>query len=216
MPNFYMHEDVAAVRELYADILYTDNAPITYLQACAEHLYMAHKTGQFAAYVELKNGHPMLLGKNLGEITSYALSHLDALKTVAILHGFKDWIQVEQHAHLKFNEHFENAVDLLVSGELDQLKTLINRYPELIKMVSPFGHRANLLHYALVNGVEIRRQIVPENLVDILRFILDLGISKKQTMNAYGKQLTPAQLANSCSHIETAGLKGDILKLLKS
>ena len=62
-------------------------------------------------------------------------------------------------------ENFEQAVDAVISGDTETLKSLLRREPDLIRMRSSKAHRAMLIHYVAANGVEDERQSTPVNAV---------------------------------------------------
>ena len=55
-------------------------------------------------------------------------------------------------------KEFEEAVDAVISGDIETLKSLLRREPSLIRMRSSRAHGAMLIHYVAANGVEDERQ----------------------------------------------------------
>ncbi len=70
---------------------------------------------------------------------------------------------------------FEEAVDAVISGDIETLKSLLEREPDLIRMRSSRAHRAMLIHYVAANGVEDERQRTPTNAVDVANVLIDAG-----------------------------------------
>ena len=47
---------------------------------------------------------------------------------------------------IKMAKEFEEAVDAVISGDTEMLKSLLEREPDLIRMRSSRAHRAMLIH----------------------------------------------------------------------
>ncbi|VXD16331.1 hypothetical protein [Marinoscillum sp. 108] len=216
--HVYIHEDISSIQELYSDLTEDLSATplvIDFLTASAEKLLHAHRTNLHAAFVEIRNGLPQFAGKSISEIFNYAFTMLDARTTVARLHGFEDWEEVERHSENSFNLEFEKAIDLLLGGEVEHLSQLLSTHPALIKARSPFGHQATLLIYCGSNGVEMRRQVVPDNLPEMVNLLLAEGAEKHAKARVYGGQFTTYQLAESSAHPHDAGIMDKLLRVLK-
>ena len=57
--------------------------------------------------------------------------------------------------------NFERAVEAIVRGDVNSLKKILDKYPELIKSRSVRNHHCTLLNYVGANGVENYRQKTP-------------------------------------------------------
>ena len=216
--HVYIHEDISSIQELYSDLTADLSATplvIDFLTASAEKLLHAHRANHHAAYVEIRNGLPHFAGKSISEIFNYGFTMLDARTTVARLHGFEDWEGVERYPENAFNLKFEQAVDTLLSGDIEALDQILSSNPALIKSRSPFGHQATLLIYCCSNGVEMRRQVVPHNLPEMVDLLLTRGAEKHAEASVYGGHFTTYQLAESSAHPHDAGIMDKLLRTLK-
>ena len=99
----------------------------------------------------------------------------------------------------------EAAVDAIVSGAADALKSLVN--PELVRERSEKPHRATLLHYIAANGVEDDRQKTPPNAVEIATILLRAGSEVDATAFMYGGEQTTMCMLVSSAHPAKAGLQ---------
>jgi ankyrin repeat protein len=108
---------------------------------------------------------------------------------------------------------FETAVDAIVGGDLETVKRLVTRDPQLVHARSSRAHRSTLLHYIGANGVEGFRQRTPTNAVEIATFLLDAGAEVDAIADMYGGSTTLGLVATSV-HPKTAGLQQPLLELL--
>jgi len=101
-------------------------------------------------------------------------------------------------------------------GELlGALKSLLKKHPKLLTEHSSYGHKACLLHYTASNGVELWRQQVPTNIVEIAKILLHQGADKNAPMKVYGREFTAYALAESSGHPYDAGIAPELLAVLK-
>ncbi|MFQ5605166.1 MAG: hypothetical protein ACE5HS_18020 [bacterium] len=70
-------------------------------------------------------------------------------------------------------------------GDCQQLRELLKQNERLTKARSSFGHRATLLHYWAANGVEIRRQKIPLNAVEMAKMLIAAGADVNARANCY-------------------------------
>lgn len=186
------------------------------LEELAENLLLAHQAGRAAAHIEIDNWHPFLTGKGKEEIMNASFELDDAKSVIAREHGFASWEEVEKNGCKKFNPLFEKAVETLLSGDRDALHELIKNNKALLNERSPFGHGATLLHYVASNGVELRRQQVPLNLVVLAKLLIAEGCDPDAKAKFYGNDYTPLELAATSAHPGEAGIMDDLLAVLKS
>ena len=109
---------------------------------------------------------------------------------------------------------FEFAVDTLLGGDVETLRSLLTGDPSLVRRRSGFGHRATLLHYVGSNGVETYRQRVPLNLAEITNLLVEAGADVNATAEMYGGGSTALGLLVTSDHPAKAGVCGDVLKVL--
>jgi ankyrin repeat protein len=109
---------------------------------------------------------------------------------------------------------FESAVDAIVGGDAETLKTLLRENPELVRTRSSREHRSTLLHYVSANGVEDFRQKTPKNIVEITKLLLDAGADVNAESDAYGGRSTTLGLTATSGHPEAAGVQLPLMDLL--
>jgi len=160
-----MHPDVAKVRSLHHHILDGfdhSNSIFDLLDQFADNLYHANQSADERTYVEIKNFLKIDELTNSGERPNIDLNM--AREIIARQHGFRDWQEVKYGGKVTLQSDFESTVDAIILGNLKKLTTLLNKKPHLIIQRSAYFHKGTLLHYISSNGVEIRRQLVPDNL----------------------------------------------------
>lgn len=219
MQNVSIHipKVVQEVLDFYGSMLDVSNfqgSISEHLYALAERLLDGIRDGQHGALTEVNNYHPDLLGVPFVELKKLDLDLSIALQTIASQYGFRDWNTVMNQDPI-YDPQFEEAIFLLLQGDLEGLKKRIAAQPELLITRSNYGHEATLLHYAASNGVEIWRQVVPENLPDIARFLIASGADKYATMAVYGGRHAPYFLAESSAHPYDAGIAEELLPVLR-
>jgi len=213
--SVFIHPDVALVRELHSVILSSfdpSGTMLELLELMAVNLAEACEAGDPRTQVEIKNYmkpgefEPVddLLHVNLGM----------AREIMARQHGFMDWEEVKYGGRVSFQSDFEKAVDLLISGEVDALEKILMENPHLVIQRSAYPHKATLLHYAAANGVEIRRQIVPLNLPDVIRLLLSRGADLHARGFFYGSMMDTRNLLQTGTHTREAGIYEEVSNLL--
>ena len=111
--------------------------------------------------------------------------------------------------------NFELAIDHLLSGSLDELLLLlISNESKIIHSTSAFGHRASLIHYLGSNGVEMWRQVVPLNCIELLTFLVNSGSDPNALMNVYNGQYELKSLISSSAHPRRIGLDKKMIAIL--
>lgn len=141
----------------------------------------------------------------------------DVRRVIAREHGFADWATVVAHRDEPVDARFEAAVDAIVSGDPDALRSLLAADPALVRARSPFGHHATLVHYVAANGVESTRQWQsPRNAVRVLRILLRHGADPDAVCDTYGggSAQTPLYLLVSSTHPAQAGVQGGLVEEL--
>ena len=215
--KIHIDPEVRAVIDLYSDILSEElyATPVyRQLEIQAQRLLEAHREGNAAVRFQISSWHPMLVGKSEEEIMKSTVDFQDAKMTIAREHGFKDWSEVLALGEKGSDLKFEKAVDAMLSGDVDRLKAMVNESPYLVHAVSRYGHGASLLHYSGTNGVESYRQIVPPNLAESVRFLIDAGADTGREANIYGGS-TPIELFESSKHSHESGIFESVLRILQ-
>ena len=213
--QIYIHKDVQKVQKLHQDVLREKNtfsSPYPFLRALAESLYEGLQVKNPAASIEISNYHPAYLGKSSEVILHQDLGMEDARLAIAQSFGYSDWEELIQQGQTPLDQVFEQAIDALLAGELQSLQQIVKERPSIIEQPSNFGHKAQLIHYVGANGVEMWRQVVPPNIVEICRFLLECGAQPDSTANIYGGS-TPLALISSSAHPAEAGLLAALVQV---
>ena len=115
--------------------------------------------------------------------------------------------------HVSRREEFEEAVDAVISGDTETLKSLLEREPDLIHMRSSKAHRAMLIHYVAANGVEDERQRTPVNAVDVANVLIDAGAEIDATFLDGGSGTTPLISLVTSFHPHKAGVAAELVSV---
>jgi hypothetical protein len=174
-------------------------------------LFHAFQKGEISPLVCINNNHPDYLGMDTELLKTKKLLEADFLFAILKDHGFD---HIDQVADKELNLTFENAVELLLDGKVEELKTQLKDHPQLIHQSSIFGHAATLLHYTGSNGVEMWRQRVPMNLKAVVQMLLEFGSDKNAFMKVYGGLHSTKALMATSAHPWDAGIDRSILDLL--
>jgi ankyrin repeat protein len=162
--------------------------------------------------------HPRFHGRSVADVESAALDLADARIVIAREHGFHGWddlrefiAAVERDAEVR---RFEAAVDAVVTGDLEPLRSAVRLHPELSRRRSTRRHQATLLHYVAANGVEHGRQRTPPNALEICRLLLDAGAEPDALADMYDARCTTMSLLVSSTPPAEAGLQSALAELL--
>lgn len=107
---------------------------------------------------------------------------------------------------------FEAAIEAIINGDVDSLKTLLSQNPNLVQERSSSEHHATLIHYVSANGVEDEKQRTPENILDIAKILLGAGANPEAVADIYGGSDALSLLISS-SHPAQAGKQADLVRL---
>ena len=214
--SVYVPKIVAKCRTLYAA------APIVrfattkdMIEAHSEILYAGHQQRNDAVVAPINNWHPGLIGKDAETVFEFEFGINDARLAISRECGYESWDDAVARSE-PIDVHFENAVDLALDGDLSGLHASLSDQPQLLNQTSSFGHRATILIYMGSNGVEFWRQVVPDNICDIVKLLVDLGADPTDQANVYGGQFDVLALAESSAHPTAAGVRDQLLALLTS
>jgi ankyrin repeat protein len=109
---------------------------------------------------------------------------------------------------------FEAAVKAVISGDVEGLRSLLERDPGLVRSRSNRPHHATLLHYIAANGVEDERQKTPPNAVEIADLLLRSGSDPDALADMYdGRHTTMSMLVSSTPPAD-AGLQVQLVEKL--
>ena len=214
--SVYIPEAVAHCRELYASAPITDFLHTSDLiEAHAAILTEAHQRQNFAIVPQISCWHPNLIGNDAVTIFEFDFKIDDALWALSRECGYANWDEAKAKSET-IDAPFENAIDQALAGNLSGLHASLNDHPQFVKQTSSFAHRATILIYMGSNGVEMWRQVVPENICEIIRMLVDLGADTNAVANVYGGQFDVLALAQSSAHPTEAGIRDELLQLLHS
>ncbi|MCY4655843.1 MAG: ankyrin repeat domain-containing protein, partial [Gammaproteobacteria bacterium] len=82
-------------------------------------------------------------------------------------------------------EAFEAAATAIAEGDLEELRDLFESHPRLSQLRSSRPHRCTLINYVGVNGFEGERQKTPENIVEVINFLIEQGCDPESTCFTY-------------------------------
>ena len=215
--DIYIDRQIAALRQLHHETLQLDRSKISihdFLLRQTNALIEAHFEGNDSVVFHFACWSPEMKALSAPDIMSYPVT-LDIVKlSVAREHGFQRWAEVEALGSALFDDDFEQAVDLALSGEEPALSEMLAKSPQLAQQRSQFGHAATLLHYVAANGVESHRQIVPLNAVEIVSTLVHAGANVNAEANMYGGGSRVLGLLLSSAHPNNAGICEDVSRLL--
>jgi ankyrin repeat protein len=190
---------------------------VTYLATVDEYereaqaLFEALQARDESVQWRFKWEHPQFRDKTLDAVQHATFDLSDAQMVVAREHGFEDWPHLVRFAESVRRDEsivrFEAAVDAIVAGDLETVRSMLREHPELVRARSARRHRATLLHYLAANGVEGWRQKTPKNAVAIAKLLLESGAEVDALADMYDQQCTTMSMLVSSSPPADAGLQ---------
>ncbi len=213
----YISEGVGQVISLHQDLLERRlSFPSLYheLEAYALNLFDHFRRADERVIFEASNYHPDYIGASKERIMKSEMELEDFQLVIAREYGFTNWRAVKDCSTTSLNTTFEICVDDLLSGNAAKVKATLVEHPQLINMRSPYGHKAGLIHYLGSNGVELWRQVVPQNLVSLLKLLIDFNVDLSMQANIYGHNGLLALLTSS-DHPWKAGVAQEAIAVLK-
>lgn len=163
---------------------------------------------------EISNHHPRYISCKISELFQSGFHRSDAEQTIAREYGYRDWTDLQERGSIPYEQTFEQAVDRLINGQIEELSELIDETPDLVNERSNYGHGAGLIHYCVSNGVESWRQQVPLNLAEVIGYLLRNGANSDMNMYVYGGQYKPLHLLKSSVHPVDAGIAKEAISCL--
>lgn len=184
----------------------------------ADALFRAWSSRAEAAEWRFKWMHPQLRDKSVADVRAATLDLAEAQTVVAREYGFESWADLAAFTEAVRQDgpiaRFETAVEVVVSGDLARLRSMLHEHPGLVRARSARRHRATLLHYIAANGVEDGRQKTPRNAVEIARLLLEAGAEVDALAEMYEAECTTMSLLVSSGHPAEAGLQGALAETL--
>jgi len=211
----YIHSSVRAVQRLHNEHLHTDYPTVEAQLTVLVDDLVAHQLDHILAIATyLGNGHPDYTGQATHNIPFGQVERADFEHAVARTVGFRNWREVRE-ASRTFHTAFEQAADYLVNGQVHKLDHLLRQHPDLTTLHSPYGHQAELIHYLALNGIEIWRQQVPDNLLEVAKILLKHGAEVDRPHRIYGGRSSLYNLITSSAHIRAAGIQEELCQVLE-
>lgn len=201
----FIHKDaqVSAAIDLFEDLLARKSTSRTpdYLQILAERLVEGHQRQHV--------GIAFITGRffktpTIDAFFKTAFTLADAQWCIAQEHSYIDWQQVVNTKDQP-DTNFENLIDSILAGDLATLQRALQDKPEWIHHTSHYPHKATLLHYTGSNGIEGYRQVVPQNLADIIECLLLAGADTNLKAKVYSG-CTARELLETSKHPYEAGV----------
>ena len=207
--SYHISNTVKQLRNYYGNLYFDHDLSISEkLERLSKTLWKAYESNNDVILNEINNYHPNYIGQSWERIKANSFGFEDARTTIACQYGYKSLNQVKD---LGLNVVFETAVDLLLDGSMEALKSFIISYPDLTTMASQFGHNATLLHYLGNNGVELYRQVVPGQFIDRFQLLMDAGSDIDAKMNVYDGEFTFIELFDTSIHPKDAGIHREFM-----
>ena len=213
----YANPEVQAVIDLHQDLFndeFKSLSVIEQLDLQAKRILEGHQNKVTAIATHVMCWHPSLIGHSVDQILAAEFTLEDARETIAREYGFDNWQDVINRGTESPNPKFEQAVDAILAGDAEQLKEILKVNPDLIHERSSFGHGSTLLHYVGCNGVETYRQVVPYNLAEIAKILLEAGADVNSTANMYAGDCTTIGLLITSGFPAEIGLTDEIAQVL--
>jgi hypothetical protein len=204
-------------------------------QRQADQLLEGRETADPQAMDLFRKHHPKFLDAHIrwlpkkmseAEARAVPIDHADALLAIARWYSFADWSKLaEWVGDVTRGDspvfQYESAVEAVIWGDESELRSLLQRYPDLVRARStrvtphdPPQHRATLLHYLAANGVEGHRQRSPQNAAEVARVLLKAGSEPDALADMYGGQQTTMSMLVSSSHPADAGVQVALVNVL--
>lgn len=183
-----------------------------WLRGHADLLWDSYKSGDQRITVELSNYHPELIGASNEAIMAHQIKYHEIENVILEQYSFMTWMDIKEAG--KFDIEFERAVNAVLAGDTLRVAEMINAKPELVNQKSQFGHQANLIQYLGANGIEIWRQMIPAEVVDMLELLIEQGADPDAPNNIYGGS-NLRTLIETSEHTLLSGLSDAMLEKLE-
>ncbi|MEZ5810937.1 MAG: hypothetical protein R3D45_05915 [Rhizobiaceae bacterium] len=218
MPLVYISSDVRGVRDLHpylSDPGFRNLPILKQIEAQAETIFGAFRAGDNRVAPHLLSWWPKARGATSETVLALDFAASDAFATMSREYGFSDTKELISLGNRTLDANFETALDHILAGEIEALRHLLDRHPELAAARSNLGHRSTLLHYLGANGVETHRQVTPYNAADLARLLISKGAARNAKADMYGGGQTPYMLACTSAHPIHAGISEALNAVLR-
>ena len=189
---------------------------LDHLKYQAKDLLKDHAARNLGATQRLREFHPRFRRSTDAEIFDAHLKLSDALLAIAREAGFPNWARLKRHIEkptltdqhgLPHHERIEDstfrrAVDLIDAGDAAGLRAYLRQHPKLVHQRIVFEgtnyfHNPTLLQFIAENPV--RHGVLPENIVEVAKVILDAGAdSEKSELNETLMLVATGSVAREC------------------
>lgn len=210
--KIYISDQVAQVRSLFSGIEPSVHLRETVLRYLAA-LEAGYREQNPAVDILLRNYSPRHSTEATGGSGVPRATPEELKQVMAHYFGFAHFADIDES--ITHDVEFEKAVETLLRGKRDQLDTQLREHPGLIRRSSRYGHRAGLIHYLAANGVELHRQVVPDNAPELLRLLLDHGADPHQEHRIYGGRHSFRELIETSAHPAEAGVREALIAQLE-
>jgi hypothetical protein len=184
----------------------------------AEALFEALQNGDDSAAWRFKWEHPHFRGQSVQDVRAASLDIADARTVIAREHAFATWSDLSELVRAVTCDDaaakFEEAVEAVVSGDVDALRAMLRDDPRLVHARSTRRHHSTLLHYLGANGVEGGRQRTPPNAVEVAKLLLDSGAEANAPADLYDAPSTTLSMVVSSAHPARAGVQAALAETL--
>ena len=219
----YACKQVLELQEFYRGAMPQDfSTTVELVEEHSQRLLAAHQAGDPVCVCQIRNWHPQLVSKPPEEVLAAEFDLGDARNTIMREFGFVRGDGTVGGAMVSmvrlpeaFDHDFGLAVDLALAGNTTELRAMLEKRPKLATQRSAFGHGATLLIYLGSNGVEMWRQVVPDNIVEVAELLITHGADRRATMPVYGGEFDALALAETSAHPREAGVLDNLVKVLK-
>ena len=187
---------------------------LTHLKHQAKDLLRDHATHDLAAAQRIREFHPRFADLSDAEVFAASLQLADAQLTIARESGFPSWARLKRRVEkpapsdqLSLPHHariedltFRRAVDLLDSGDVTGLRSLLEQHPQVVRQRVVFEggnyfRNPTLLEFAAENP--IRHGKLPPNIADAANVILDAG-AELSSMNETLELVATGRVPREC------------------
>ncbi len=171
------------------------NPNLDHLKHQAKDVLKGHSAPTLQVAQRIREFHPRFSRATDAEIFDAQLRLSDAQLIIAREYGFPSWARLKRHIEkpslsdrldLPHQQRIENAtfrraVELLDAGDVAGLRAHLNQYPKLVHQHVVFEggnyfRNPTLLEFVAENPV--RHGILPQNIVQIAKTILDAGVEQ--------------------------------------
>lgn len=203
--NVYKANVVEQLQDALGSCLYSycEKTIRAYISTIGHEVWRLYQQDDLRLRPIFDNYHPKYIGRTWDEIRESKLTFADVLDAVAYYFSYKGYEEVPD---ADLDNGFEQAVDILLGGDLDELSTLLSEAPDFLTQRSQYGHDAMLWHYLGSNGIELHRQVVPYNLYKIIGWFIDRGVDSSATFKIYGGEYTMQDMLATSAHPKAIGI----------